>query len=149
MKQIHYIIDLKAKEFHFFESYLKAKEKQEELTQKYGYRKGLKTGISEYLDKLMEKLPHYEIHTKKMKNYYGTVWYAFNFTKLGACHYIIEGRWKDIKFYKEEGLTIKKRVLVSYDEFNKLYDESEQASEQEIQDMKNMLEGKDLSKLEE
>ena len=58
--------------------------------------------------------PKYTVQMKTIKNYYGTVWIAYEVRKSGAIAYTMHGRWKDAKYMKEKGNKIKKIVLEDY-----------------------------------
>lgn len=129
-KQIFYIIDHTSQEFYFFEKHDVAKAKELELSKKYGFMKAPKTGISDYLDNLLQELPRYPVAYKDLKNYYGTIWYAFKWSeKGGAVHFVVQGRYKDLKNRKEDGYTIKKIVFTPYKEYMKQFEESDQRNE--------------------
>jgi len=112
--EIYYICDLNAQEFYFFERYNDAKKKEGELTKKYG-GKGLEFG-----DKIL-MVPPFAVQFKKLKNYYGTIWLQIKWTEK-SCLYQIYGRFKDIS--KNEGYSIKKIVLTSYQEYQKRFEDN-------------------------
>ena len=141
---IYYIIDLEAKEFHFFEDgqHNEAKTKEKELMEKYG-------SIKSEIWKDAEFAP-YPIEYKTLKNYYGTVWLAYKWSDSGAVAYSIQGRWNDIKHRRDDGYTIKKFELTPYEEYQKQFEEPEpKMDDSDIEELRQMLESSDLTKLEE
>lgn len=124
MVNISYIIDLKAKQFYFFEEghYKEAQEKQVEI-------------IGNYNEDQWHSI---NIQHKRLKKYYGTVWLARKFTESGACHYYIEGSWKLVKGFKDKGYIIKKFVLTPYEEYNKRFEEPKEV-DTDIQDLREMI----------
>lgn len=102
---ILYIVDTKAQEFFFFENTregnTKAKEKETELAERYGYETIYDT-----------KVPPFPKQLKTLKNYYGTVWLCIKWSK-GV--YSIHSRWKDAKENIQYGYKVIKFELSPFE----------------------------------
>ena len=98
-KTIFYIMNPDTLEFFFYDNLDEVKNKEEELTQIFGY--------DTFGDTKLPKVPR---QYKTLKNYYGTVWLAIK--PNGA--YRISDHYKDIKQDKEYGYRIKKFELEPY-----------------------------------
>jgi len=134
---ISYIINHETKEFFFFEDFNKAKEKETEIAEKYGYAEIWKSGT---------KIPKYPIQYHTLKKYYGTIYFLYKWYEKGINCYI-EGRKTEIdhirKYNKCEGYTLKKIVLTPYNEFKKQFeeyeDEGKEYSEEDLKAWREML----------
>jgi len=93
--------------FEIFENYGKGMRKWEELS-----------GVKDLpMGEWLKKPVPFSIVNINLKHYYGTVWVATKWNKENdAVHYFAKGRWKDIKYLKDDGYKIKKIVLEEFKE---------------------------------
>lgn len=130
---IYYIINIEEKVFYFFEDHDKAKAKEIEIAEKYGY-----TTI------MGHPFPKYPIQIKTLKKYYGTIYLAFKWKDSETVAYSIHDHWKNAQYDKAFGYTIRKVVLTPYEKFEKQFEapekENKEFSKEELESWRAMIE---------
>lgn len=106
-KTIYYFVLTDKQKFKFFENYQKAKEFRDSLPR-----------VEKNILGNTFKGPKYEMKQKDLKHYYGTVFLGVKWSKNGNCSYVILGRWKEAKHYKDD-YDIEKFELTPYEEYKK------------------------------
>jgi hypothetical protein len=104
---IYYFVLSDKQKFKFFEDYKKAKK----------FRNSLPRVEKNILGNTFEG-PKYEMEQKDLKHYYGTVFLGVKWGKNGNCSYVILGRWKEAKHYRDD-YNIEKFVLTPYEEYKR------------------------------